>query len=375
MEEFTAERFAETENYVKLNTMRIFVNYYVKYCVGNSIISCTREKGKKMKKSTLDENEKKLLLQELKERLDFYTFQASEEQFDAQKVEVLVKQIQELESDGSVAKQNASRQDFEAFQKYRAEKSADAERLAALDGEGKATDADYLTASGAVSGSGDIKKRSAVYGRQRGSSGFVRAAAVGIAVLLAVGGSIGAVNAQKDEGLIRWLKKSVYGEVILVEPEKDNFSDEFGEDTETFYHSPEELPEPYRKYFVDLEGMEGLEGYEQEQISLFRNKISWRLELSWKNAKQESLIFSIWGIKDSVVVQDRRFDKFEDFYDKEVNGIELHVCTKQEDSGEKDVSIYFYNGNRRYMVEGRLSLEVMEQIAAEYAERVLEENK
>ncbi len=364
MEEFTTECFAETENYVKLNTMRIFVNYYVKYCVGNSIVNCTREKGKKMKKSTWDENEKKLLLQELKERLDFYTFQASEEQFDAQKVEVLVKQIQELESDGSVAKENASQQDFEAFLKYREEKFADAERLAALNKEGK---------------DAEPGKRSwrfpAVYEKRWGSSGFVRAAAVGIAVLLAVGGSIGAVNAQKDEGLIHWLQKSIYGEVIVVEPEKNNLSDEFEEDIVAVYHNPEELPKPYRKYFVDLEGMEGLEGYEQEQISLSSNKISWHLDLSWKNERQESLLFSVLGIKDSVVVQDRRFDKYEDFYDKEVNGIELHICTKQDDTGEKDVAIYFYNGNRRYTVEGKLSVEVMEQIAAEYTERVLKENK
>lgn len=329
-----------------------------------------------MNKSILDENEKKLLLQELKERLDFYTFQASEEQFDPKKVEILVKQIQALQSDGAAAEQAASKQDFEAFLKYRAEKFADAERLAALDGEGKLTATDYPAASDVVSGSGDIKKRPSVYARWRDSSGFVKAAAVGIAVILAVGGSMGVVNAQKDGGLIQWLQKNIYGEAIVVEPKKENLSKKgMGGDITAVYHSPEELPEEYREYFVDLEGLEGLEGYEQEKISLFGNKSSWRLELHWKNSKQEILLFKIWSTEDSVVVLDRYFDDFENFYEKEVNGVELHVGKKPVDTEEKDVTVFFYHDNKKYIVDGDLSLEVMEKIAAEYAEKVLEKNK
>lgn len=328
-----------------------------------------------MNKSTLDENEKKLLLQELKERLDFYTFQASEEQFDAKKVEVLVKQIHEMESDGSASEQDASKQDYEAFLKYREEKLADAERLAALGGEGKTTDADHPAASDAVSGSGDTKKRPSVYARWQGSSGFVKAAAVGIAVLLVAGGSMGAVNAQKDGGLIQWLRKNIYGEAIVVEPQKGNFSDGFGFDAAVVYHSPEELPEEYRKYFVDLEGMEGLEGYEQEKILLFGNKSSWYLEIYWKNSEQELLMFDIWSTEDSVVVQDRGFDDFENLYDKEVSGIEFHVGKKLGDTEVKDVVVYFYYDNKKYMVDGKLSLEKIEEIAVKYAERVLQENK
>lgn len=329
-----------------------------------------------MNKSTLDENEKKLLLQELKERLDFYTFQASEEQFDAKKVEVLVKQIRELESDGSAAEQDASKQDFEAFLKYRAEKLADAERLAALDKEGKTADADYPAASDAVSGSGENKKRSAVYGKQKGSSGFVKAAAVGIAVLLIVGGSMGAVNAQKDGGLIQWLRKNVYGEMILVEPKRENLPKKsMGDDITAVYYSPEELPEEYREYFVDLEGMEGLEGYEQEQILLFGSESGWYLAICWKAVGQEPLWFLIWSTEDSVVVQDRGFDDYENLYEKEVNGIELHVCKKPGDTEEKDVTIYFYYDNKKYIADGKLSLEEMEQIAEKYAERVVEKDK
>lgn len=332
-----------------------------------------------MSKSTLDENEKKLLLQELRERLDFYTFQASEEQFDEKKVEVLVKQIKELESDSSAAERNASKQgmpvqgipDFEAFLKYRAEKLADAERLAALNGEGKAADAEHPAASE----SGDIKKRSSIYARWAGSSRFVKAAAVGIAVLLVVGGSMGAVNAQKDGGLIQWLKKNIYGEMILVEPQKEKLPDGYGEDIRAVYHSPEELPEEYREYFVDLEGMKGLEGYEQEKILLSGDKSGWRLDLYWKSSRQDFLLFRIWSTEDFVIVQDRGFDDFENLYDKEVNGIELHVCKKPGDAGEKDVTVYFYYDNRKYIVDGKLPLEEMEEIAAEYAARVLEKNK
>lgn len=344
-----------------------------------------------MGKDTLDENEKELLLQEMKERLDFYTFQAPEGQFDAKKVEVLVKCIQELEPNGNGPKQEGAKKgitaleasgqdtlaleaakqkmltseaDFESFQKYRAEKAADAKRLAAL---------------GSIGGRGGSRKHPSADARWTGRRRFAKAAAIGIAVLFAVGGSIGAANAQMDGGLVRWLKKGGHGEVIVVEPQKENMPnqglDDFDEDITEAYNSAEELPEPYRGYFVDLEGLEGLEGYGQGQILLFGNKSSWELDTYWECSGKAPLCFAVWDIGDSVIVQDKEFDDFENFYDKEVNGIELHVCGKPDGTGENDVAVYFYYGNRRYTVESRLSTEEMEQLAIGYLDRILGKNK
>lgn len=86
-------------------------------------------------------------------------------------------------------------------------------------------------------------------------------------------------------------------------------------------------------------------------------------------------MFDIWSTEDSVVVQDRGFDDFENLYDKEVSGIEFHVGKKLGDTEVKDVVVYFYYDNKKYMVDGKLSLEKIEEIAVKYAERVLQENK
>ncbi|MCM1186480.1 MAG: hypothetical protein NC251_01370 [Lachnoclostridium sp.] len=328
------------------------------------------------KKLEENEKERKLLIEELRERLNFYTFQASDEQFDAQKVELLTKKIRELEQQGigtgqEKAEAEVSGQpsfkvaeaDFEAFQKYRAEKEADALRLAALENMG-------------VKEAG--KKRSVANGRWAGSRRLVKAAAVGAAVLLTVGGGIGVVNAQKDGGLLRWLKKDAEGEVILVEPDRENPNQGgFAKDRTTAYDSAEELPEEYKKYFVDVTGIKGLEGYEQGQVLLRENQESWEIDSSWVASSQEPLLFEVRGSKDSVVIWDKRFDEFEELSTKEVDGIELSMCRKQNDAGEPNVVVWFFYENRSYMVygNGKSSTEEMELLATGYLERVLEKNK
>ncbi|MCM1325928.1 MAG: hypothetical protein NC094_06140 [Bacteroidales bacterium] len=328
------------------------------------------------KKLEESEKERKLLIEELRERLNFYTFQASDEQFDAQRVEMLTKKIRELElqgigtgqekSEAEVSDQvsfKAAEADFEAFQKYRAEKEADALHLAAL---------------GGVSADEADQKRSALNGKWAGSRRLARAAVIGAAVLLAVGGGIGVVNAQKDGGLLRWLKKDAEGEVILVEPDRESPNQAgFAKDRTTAYDSAEELPEEYRKYFVDVTGIKGLEGYEQGQVLLRENQESWDIDSSWVNPSQEPLLFEVGGIKDSVVIWDKRFDEFEELFTKEVGGIELSVCRKQNDAGEPDVVVRFFYENRSYTVygNGELSTEEMELLATGYLERVLEKNK
>lgn len=311
-------------------------------------------------------------IKEVRERLDWYTFQASEGEFDAQEVEALVSLLTVLEPEAAVPTKEV-KPNLEELKRYQEEKSADAEALAALYGEKERAGATIgaVASNESMSGkvmSADARRAGRILG---GSHRFVKVAvAAAILAVLTVGGAVGVVNAGKGGDFVLWLRKNIQGEKVVLEPQVKNFI-QTNQGVGNIYYDIEEVPEEYREYLVDFDGMKGLEGYELEQIEVSDYEGGWKMS-SLLQAEEREVWLGVRAYQDYVAVQEKNFDGYGHAYSKEIDGTEFDLYQKPDNTDGEDALICFYHGGRQYFVYGNRSAEALEQLAAEYAKKIFE---
>lgn len=309
-------------------------------------------------------------LKEVQERLDWYTFEASDEEFDAKEVEALVTLLGTLEAD-SAGKMPEPKADFEKLMHYIEEKNADAERLAALRRAEITDDAENAEAAekarlAAESVSSVPRSRGGIWGRSR----FVKIASVAaVLVALTVGGAVGAASAAKGGDYMLWLRKDKQGEKVVVEPKK-NILSQANQETGTVYYAFEDVPEEYRRYLVDLDEMEHLEGYELIQIEINEHEARWRMNVLLKLGQQKIDMGVI--VYQEVAVRESSFDDYEYVGSENIGEREFDLYQKPDNAAGQDTMICFYDEGIQYFVGENSSVEALEPLAEEYAEKVFE---
>lgn len=349
-------------------------------------------------------------IKEVQERLDWYTFQAAEEEFNAQEVEALVALLSTLEADTETPMPEP-KVDFEAFMRYREMREADAQKRAALHGGAGAEAAVEIAGSegdgsrhvdshsesemeGVGSRHGDSHSESGIKGDGSkhvdslgnaesprrfggkilgGRHRFAKIASVAaVLVMLTVGGAVGAVNAAKGGDFIMWLRKDKQGEKMVIEPKK-NALNQMEENVNNIYYNIEDVPEEYQEYFVDFNEMETLKGYELSQIEISEYEGSRQIFFLLQKEKQE-IYLGVRVFQNNVVVRESSFDDYEYVGNEEINGNELEVYQKADNIDGWDAIICFYDESIQYFTYGNCSIEVLELFAAEYAEKIFEKN-
>ena len=165
------------------------------------------------------------LIQEIQKRLDWYTMEASDEEFDADEVQNLLKLLDGLTPEEEKDRLSSD-EVVDNFWKYCAEREEEERILAEADETEKKKEHKVLHY---------FQKHRAV------------AVAAAVLIVIMLGGSWQmAVNAEKHGGFFWWMDKNEEGTTMITSPEVAN------EDSERRirknYYSIEDVPEKYKTY-------------------------------------------------------------------------------------------------------------------------------
>lgn len=291
------------------------------------------------------------LIQEIQKRLDWYTMEASDEEFDADEVQSLLKLLDSLTPEEEKDRLSSD-EVVDNFWKYCAEREEEERILAEADETEK-------------------KKEYKVLHYFQKHRAVVVAAAVLIVIML--GGSWQmAVNAEKHGGFFWWMDKNEEGTTMITSPET-HVRDSIKKVKENYY-SIENVPQIYKKY-VDIP-YEIMQLYEEQytmsRIQIVKADESDTIYEFFNKGQDEILHFEIKIYPRKILRVRETYPGYVFCEEFENDGINLEVFSKQEDNGNQSYIIYFYYGNEKYAVVGINDKDFLKEIAIKYQEAVVD---
>lgn len=289
------------------------------------------------------------LIQEIQKRLDWYTMEASDEEFDADEVQNLLKLLDGLTPEEEKDRLSSD-EVVDNFWKYCAEREEEERILAEADETEKKKD----------------RKVQRYFQRHKA----LAVATVALAVILLGGSWQMAVNAEKHGGFFWWMDKNEEGTTMITSPET-HIRDSIKKVKENYY-SIEDVPQIYKKY-VDIP-YEIMQLYEEQytmsRIQIVKADESDTIYEFFNKGQDEILHFEIKIYPREILRVRETYPGYVFCEEFENDGINLEVFSKQEDNGNQNYIIYFYYGNEKYAVVGINDKELLKEIAVKYQEAV-----
>ena len=291
------------------------------------------------------------LIQEIQKRLDWYTMEASDEEFDADEVQNLLKLLDSLTPEEEKDRLSSD-EVVDNFWKYCAEREEEERILAEADETEKKKEHKVLHY---------FQKHRAV------------AVAAAVLIVIMLGGSWQmAVNAEKHGGFFWWMDKNEEGTTMITSPET-HVRDLIKKVKETYY-SIENVPQIYKKY-VDIP-YEIMQLYEEQytmsRIQIVKADESDTIYEFFNKGQDEILHFEIKIYPRKILRVRETYPGYVFCEEFENDGINLEVFSKQEDNGNQSYIIYFYYGNEKYAVVGINDKDFLKEIAIKYQEAVVD---
>lgn len=291
------------------------------------------------------------LIQEIQKRLDWYTMEASDEEFDADEVQNLLKLLDGLTPEEEKDRLSSD-EVVDNFWKYCAEREEEERILAEADETEKKKEHKVLHY---------LQKHRAV------------AVAAAVLIVIMLGGSWQmAVNAEKHGGFFWWMDKNEEGTTMITSPET-HVRDSIKKVKENYY-SIENVPQIYKKY-VDIP-YEIMQLYEEQytmsRIQIVKADESDTIYEFFNKGQDEILHFEIKIYPRKILRVRETYPGYVFCEEFENDGINLEVFSKQEDNGNQNYIIYFYYGNEKYAVVGINDKELLKEIAVKYQEAIVD---
>lgn len=300
------------------------------------------------------------LIQEVTKRLDWYTMEASDEEFDADEVQTLLKLLDSLKGEEK-EEELPVEEALDSFWKY-CEKRQEEERILAADR--KESEARRKTEPENKEG----RMCQFLWYFHKHRIAVVTAVAL---IIIMLGGSWQmAVNAEKHGGFFWWMDKNEEGTTKITAPE---FSvEETGKTIEENYYSLEDVPDAYVQYAMipfEISSLDANE-YNLSRIEITKSDKADTISDYFKK-EEETLYFEVKVYQQEILRVRESYPGYVFCEEFENDGISLDVFEKEEESGEKRYVIYFYYGNEKYVVVGVDSKEKLKEIAVEYQQVVV----
>lgn len=291
------------------------------------------------------------LIQEIQKRLDWYIMEASDEEFDADEVQNLLKLLDSLTPEEEKDRLSSD-EVVDNFWKYCAEREEEERILAEADETEKKKEHKVLHY---------FQKHRAV------------AVAAAVLIVIMLGGSWQmAVNAEKHGGFFWWMDKNEEGTTMITSPET-HVRDSIKKVKENYY-SIENVPQIYKKY-VDIP-YEIMQLYEEQytmsRIQIVKADESDTIYEFFNKGQDEILHFEIKIYPRKILRVRETYPGYVFCEEFENDGINLEVFSKQEDNGNQSYIIYFYYGNEKYAVVGINDKDFLKEIAIKYQEAVVD---
>lgn len=299
----------------------------------------------------MKKQDKESLIQEIQKRLDWYTMEASDEEFDADEVQNLLKLLDGLTPEEEKDRLSSD-EVVDNFWKYCAEREEEERILAEADAPEKKKEHKVLHY---------FQKHRAV------------AVAAVVLIVIMLGGSWQmAVNAEKHGGFFWWMDKNEEGTTMITSPEVVGENPQ--KSVQKVYNRIEDVPDIYREYVnVPYEIMCSFnDGYSMSRIETIETDESDTINEFFSKEKNPILHFKIKIYPQEILRVRETYPGYVFCEEFENEGIDLEVFRKQEDNGNQSYIIYFYYGNEKYAVAGINDKEFLKEIAVKYQETIVD---
>ena len=309
----------------------------------------------------MKKQDKESLIREVTKRLDWYTMEASDEEFDADEVQTLLKLLDSLKGEEK-EEELPVEEALDSFWKY-CEKRQEEERILAADG--KKSEENRKTKPEKKEG----RMHQFLWYFHKHRIAVVTAVAL---IVIMLGGSWQmAVNAEKHGGFFWWMDKNEEGTTKITAPEGGSRDSE--KRTEENYYNIEDVPDPYVQYAkipLEISSLAGSE-YNLSRIEVVKTDKSDTIYDFFEKEKAEILYFEIKIYRQEILRVRETYPGYVFCEEFESDGINLEVFEKEEENGKQRYVIYFYYGNEKYAVVGVDSIEKLKEIAVEYLQAVI----
>lgn len=227
----------------------------------------------------MKKQDKESLIREVTKRLDWYTMEASDEEFDADEVQTLLKLLDSLKGEEK-EEELPVEEALDSFWKY-CEKRQEEERILAADG--KESEENRKTEPEKKEG----RMHQFLWYFHKHRIAVVTAVAL---IIIMLGGSWQmAVNAEKHGGFFWWMDKNEEGTTMITAPEESDIK------ISDIYDKVEDVPEEYKEYALipfELSGFIGGD-YNLSRIEVIKSNKVDSIYDYFENEKEEILYFEI----------------------------------------------------------------------------------
>lgn len=304
------------------------------------------------------------LIQELTKRLDWYIMEASDEEFDADEVQTLMKLLDNLKTEeDNIEDELPVEEALDDFWKH-CEEREEEERLLLGTEEEKDKSEPVAEKEEDKPREGKLHKVLWYFHSHR----FV-VVTVALLVVMILGGSWQVVaNAEKHGDFFWWMDKNEEGTTMITAPEGvDINSDNYviGE-----YYNIKEIPENYSEYVEEIVEMEGNSTYLFNFAKIIKNKYNDTVYVYMNNV-DDTLRFEIRIYPQEIQRVRETYPGYTFEKEFEDGGINFDVFSKEESSGEYTYIMYFYYGKEKYIVIGRNDEERIQDIVIAYKNVIL----
>lgn len=318
--------------------------------------------GRKKKKEANQDD----LRQKIRERLEWYTFEATEKEFDAQEVQALLKllMVMEGETDKGGFDVEESWKRFPMYYKMRNEMEeagfAFPDTAASLTEQAVSEPAGNnriqekeCTAWQKLPGNWTSKGgASPVHRKNKGAVGI---AAVILTAMVILGGT--GVYAEQQGGFFHWLEKDESGVKFITSPDVEVVS-------KNIYEQKEDVPEEYKEWLWISESS----SHNWDFINAYETCLNNMDEIKcfYKNDLSYHLAFAVTFYDNDIMTYSQVYDGYEFLYEKILeNGNVFEVFQKISDD-ETEYAICFYHKNVRCIIQGNVEIERLQLLFDDY---------
>ena len=311
------------------------------------------------------------LIQELTRRLDWYMMEASDEEFDAEQVQALMKLLDSLKSEEEekIEEELPVEEAVSNFWKYREEREEEEKLLFGTE-ESKESNPTVCVEEKEEPKESKFHKVLWYFHRHR-----IVVVTAAVLVVIMLGGSLQAVvNAEKHGGFFWWMDKNEEGTTMITSPEGS------GDDSVNFtiekYYSVENVPEKYKKYVEEIFELRTVSAYELDYIRV-RNDVHDKTVNVVMTNNNNNIKFEIRIYSQEILRVREKYPGYVFEREFEDDGISFEIFSKKEFSGQNTYLMYFYYGEEKYVVMAKGEESALQDIIIEYKNIVLNyyENK
>lgn len=307
------------------------------------------------------------LIQELTKRLDWYIMEASDEEFDADEVQTLMKLLDNLKTEeDNVEDELPVEEALDDFWKHCEEREEEESLLLGTEEE-KDKSEPVAEKEEDKPREGKLHKVLWYFHRRR----FV-VVTVALLVVMILGGSWQVVaNAEKHGGFFWWMDKNEEGTTMITAPEGVEEVDS-NNCTIEIYDSVEKIPDSYGKYALQLFEISEIARYQFDYAKLVNGKHNDTMYIFLKDGMDDILKFEIRIYPHEILRVRETYPGF--VFEKEFDdeGIAFDVFSKKEISGEDTYIMYFYYDKEKYTITGRGNEDDLQDIVIRYKNVILD---